>query len=239
MKFIDLLTGKSSTLAHDNTASEDAKVSPTVHNLIILDASGSMELIYSQALNGLNETLQTIRHAAIENPELKQQITVLSFSSQRFNEIYRNSPAASTLDITRNEYVVSGCTPLYDAIGKGIGIIDTVKNAGDSVLVTIITDGEENSSTDFTARSIKALIEAKRGSGWVFSYIGANQDLEKVAEELSINHTLAFTADEESTRAMFERQNNSRRNFYSRVCNLASNADCWESAQASDEDFSF
>ena len=33
MKFIDLLTGKSSTLAHDNTASEDAKVSPTVGDI--------------------------------------------------------------------------------------------------------------------------------------------------------------------------------------------------------------
>ena len=32
----------------------------TVHNLIIVDASGSMSSIYSQALTGINETIQTI-----------------------------------------------------------------------------------------------------------------------------------------------------------------------------------
>ena len=30
-------------------------------NLIILDASGSMESIYNQTLSGVNETIQTIR----------------------------------------------------------------------------------------------------------------------------------------------------------------------------------
>ena len=30
-------------------------------NLMILDASGSMESIYNQALSGVNETIQTIR----------------------------------------------------------------------------------------------------------------------------------------------------------------------------------
>ena len=34
-----------------------------VFNLIILDESGSMSCIERQALNGLNETLQTIRRA--------------------------------------------------------------------------------------------------------------------------------------------------------------------------------
>ena len=49
MKIHDLLNGQSTTT--------DTKSTATVRNLIILDASGSMQLIYSQALNGLNETL--------------------------------------------------------------------------------------------------------------------------------------------------------------------------------------
>lgn len=35
-----------------------------VHNLIIVDASGSMTSIYEQALAGINETLSTIREEA-------------------------------------------------------------------------------------------------------------------------------------------------------------------------------
>ena len=37
--------------------------SQKIYNLVILDASGSMESIYSQALSGVNETLATIRMA--------------------------------------------------------------------------------------------------------------------------------------------------------------------------------
>ena len=37
-----------------------------IYNLVILDASGSMHSIYTQALSGVNETLATIRMAQEE-----------------------------------------------------------------------------------------------------------------------------------------------------------------------------
>ena len=37
------------------------KNSKQVHNLIIVDESGSMSIIRKQAFTGMNETLQTIR----------------------------------------------------------------------------------------------------------------------------------------------------------------------------------
>ena len=43
-----------------------------IYNLIIIDASGSMESIYRQALTGLNETIQTIKKAQKEMPEMEQ-----------------------------------------------------------------------------------------------------------------------------------------------------------------------
>ena len=44
-------------------------------NLMILDASGSMESIYNQALSGVNETIQTIRMGQKDHPELQQCLT--------------------------------------------------------------------------------------------------------------------------------------------------------------------
>ena len=173
MKIHDLLNGQSTTT--------DTKSTATVRNLIILDASGSMQLIYSQALNGLNETLQTIRQGEIDNPELRQLVSLSTFSSISHKKIYNNIIASQAHDITSDQYRASGGTPLYDAIGRGIADIEAVKAPNDSVLVTIITDGEENCSREFNGPQIKALIEAKRGQGWVFTYIGANQDVEKVA----------------------------------------------------------
>ena len=50
-------------------------------NLMILDASGSMESIYFQALSGLNETIQTVRMSQKDHPELQQCLTLASFNS--------------------------------------------------------------------------------------------------------------------------------------------------------------
>ena len=91
-------------------------------NLIILDASGSMESIYNQALSGVNETIQTIRLAQKKHPELQQCITLSSFNSGRnyLNVKYSVTPIDEAKEITRNDYVVGGCTALYDAMGEMI-----------------------------------------------------------------------------------------------------------------------
>lgn len=229
MKIHDLLNGQSTTT--------DTKATATVRNLIILDASGSMQLIYSHALNGLNETLQTIRQGEIDNPELSQLVSLNTFSSISHKKIYNNIIASQAHDITSDQYRANGGTPLYDAIGRGIADIEAVKAANDSVLVTIITDGEENCSREFNGPQIKALIEAKRGQGWVFTYIGANQDVEKVAAELSIRHTLNFEASDQGTADMWNHQNESRRMFYSRLKEKVSNP--FASPTADDDDFEF
>ena len=231
MKFYNLLNG---TTEQPNTPSQ-----AIVRNLIILDASGSMSLIYKQALTGLNETLQTIRQATVDTPDLRQAVTLSSFSTCGYNTVYNNTPAAEAHDITPGQYRPNGGTPLYDAIGKGIAAMDAVKGENDPVLVTIITDGEENCSTEFNGPQIKALIEQKRGNGWVFTYIGANQDVERVASELSINHHMAFETTEEGTELMFAHERESRLCFYSRLKNKLDSAPNCQSARADDEDFSF
>ena len=229
MKIHDLLNGQSTTT--------DTKSTATVRNLIILDASGSMQLIYSQALNGLNETLQTIRQGEIDNPELRQLVSLSTFSSISHKKIYNNIIASQAHDITSDQYRASGGTPLYDAIGRGIADIEAVKAPNDSVLVTIITDGEENCSREFNGPQIKALIEAKRGQGWVFTYTGANQDVEKVAAELSIRHNLSFEASDQGATDMWDHQNESRRMFYRRLKKKLSNP--FVDPTASDDDFEF
>ena len=57
---------------------------------------------------------------------------------------------------------------------------------GDHVLVTVITDGYENASHVYTAEMIKELVDSLTAHGWVFTYIGANQDSEKTACGLGI-----------------------------------------------------
>ncbi|MDE7347175.1 MAG: VWA domain-containing protein [Muribaculaceae bacterium] len=197
-----------------NQGSED-KV--RVHNLIILDESGSMMSIYSPALTGVNETLQTIRGAQDDHPDQKHFVTLVTFDTGHYNRIYQNTPAEKAIDITEDQYSPCGGTPLYDAMGRSITELRPNIAKGDIVLVTVITDGYENASREYTGEAIKQLVKAMRMKGWVFTYIGANQDVDAVAESIAINNRMSFSANDTGTRAMFQKEKMSRKRFFSKI----------------------
>lgn len=202
------------------TVSPDIKITgetKRVHNLIVLDESGSMQSIYQPALTGVNETLQTIRESQKEHKDQTHFVSLIAFDSGHYNQIYCNAPAEKAIDITQEQYRPGGCTPLYDAMGRSINELRPNVVEGDVVLVTVITDGYENASREYNGKAIKSLVEAMKKEGWVFTYIGANQDVEAVATSMSIDNRLAFDADDESTGAMFEHERRSRKRFFSKL----------------------
>ena len=142
-----------------------------VFNLIILDESGSMSCIKRQALSGLNETLQTIRKAQEKYPEQEQLISIVPFESFNIRLLRDKVSIKDVEDLKENEYNPGGSTPLYDAIGFGISSIRKEVTDNDSVLVTIITDGEENSSREYSGKAIAELIDELKQKGWLFTYI--------------------------------------------------------------------
>lgn len=192
-----------------------------VHNLIILDESGSMSSIYRPALTGVNETLQTIRDAQDGHKDQEHFVTLVAFDSGHYNQIYAHVPATKATDITEKQYRPGGCTPLYDAMGRGLTELRPNVAKDDVALVTVITDGYENASREFNGKAIKALVESLKSQGWVFTYIGANQDVEAVASSMSIDNHLAFDADDESTGEMFAKECRSRKKFFNKLsCNM-------------------
>lgn len=196
-----------------------------IYNLIILDASGSMQSIYEQALTGVNETIATIRMAQKEHPEMKQFLTLASFSAgERFlNRIYTAMPIDEVHDITRKDYPLLGCTALYDAMGTTITELQKVITHEDRVLVTIITDGYENASCVWSGEQIKSLVEELRQMGWTFTYIGADQDVEKVAGKIGVRNSLRFSSNPQATQQMFEKERSSRANYYRKMSGKLAN----------------
>lgn len=205
--------GTSSTV--ENNAIEDDK--RRVHNLLILDESGSMSSIYQPALTGVNETLQTIREAQKEHSDQKHYVTLVAFDSSHYNQIYKNTAAENAMDITKEQYRPGGCTPLFDAMGRSITELREYVSANDVVLVTIITDGYENASHEYDGRAIKALVETMKSEGWVFTYIGANQDVEAVASSMSIDNHLCFEATLTGASDMFDKEIRCRKKFFSKI----------------------
>ena len=157
-------------------------------NLIILDASGSMESIYNQALSGVNETIQTIRIGQKDHPEFQQFLTMASFNSGRdyLKVTYSTTPIGEVKELTREDYVTCGCTALYDAMGEMISELKRNVTIEDRVLVTVITDGYENASQHWSGPQIKSLV-------------------------------VAFEETEEGTALMFKRERQARSGFFNKI----------------------
>ena len=185
-----------------------------VHNLIIVDESGSMSIIRKQAFVGMNETLQTVRKMQEKFPDIEQKVTLITFDSEHTKWHYDDVAAAKTKDLSWKAYRPCAATPLYDAIGKGVSKVNAQVNDGENVLVTIITDGEENSSEEWTLKMIRKLIEKLKKQNWTFTLIGTdNLDVETMAHSFAIDEHMEFQQDEAGTKAMFARERRSRERY--------------------------
>ncbi len=189
-----------------------------VFNLIIVDESGSMSIIRKQAFTGMNETLQTIRQMSEKFPNQEQRVTLVTFDSGHTTWHYDNTPAEKTQDLSWNAYNPGGGTPLYDAMGLGISKVNAQVSEDDNVLVTVITDGEENCSHEWTLKMIRTMIEKLKKQNWTFTLIGTdNLDVETMAHSFAIDEHLEFCQDVEGTEEMFARERRSRERFNSCV----------------------
>jgi hypothetical protein len=99
----------------------------------------------------LFDTLVAYRHVAIPLPKVKK--------------------------LDDKSYVPGGNTALNDAIGITVRKVEADKPRVDKVITVIMTDGEENSSREWTLDAVKALIEQKEKEGvWTFVFLGAAPD---------------------------------------------------------------
>ena len=191
-----------------------------VYNLVILDKSGSMESIRKEAIDGYNETLGAIRAAQLKHMDTQEHfVSLAAFCDCGIDMIYDKTPIKDADKLTKDKYEPCCCTPLFDAIGKTVKKLKAdIKDIEDAaVLVTIITDGYENSSKEWTGPAIKALIDDCKEDGWMFSFIGAGEDVVKVATTISITNTVVWQQTAEGTKEMFENENAAQGRFYDKM----------------------
>ena len=195
-----------------------------VYNLILLDESGSMSSIWRQALDGINETLNGIRKTQDEYPSQHQYVSIVTFEGNGVRGVKTlrdRIPVENIQNLKDDDYRPGGCTPLYDAMGLSLNYLQHCVRDEDVVLVTIITDGYENSSNEYSGQAIKALVEKLREKGWTFAYIGANQDAVEVAKGLNIDNAMNFDATPQGTVMMCLDYESARRDFSRQVDQMA------------------
>ena len=192
-----------------------------VFNLIILDESGSMESIKKTIINGFNEVVQTVKGVAKEYPEQAHFITLVTFNSLKTSTLLENESVEKLKEIDERQYNPTAGTPLFDAMGNSISQLRKITQTHSeyNVLVTILTDGEENSSKEYNGKTIKTMVEELKQQNWTFTYIGANHDVEACAAAISINNTMKFEANEQDIKKMFSKEKASRMSYSSKIRN--------------------
>lgn len=156
------------------------------HLALVVDRSGSM------AWNNLNLDAQGGINTLIKDQaKLPGKVTTTLFQFDTvYEQVFGPIEAGSA-----PEYVLTprGGTALLDAVGRSINETGTwLRNMRESerpskVLFIIVTDGDENSSHEFTKAKVKEMItEQEARWNWEFMFLGANIDAFSEAQSLGI-----------------------------------------------------
>ena len=144
--------------------------------IFVIDESGSMQGTESDVIGGFNNFIEEQK----SKPYGKIDVTLYKFNSES-SRIFDNIPIDKIRNLERRDYKPGGLTALYDTIG--IAINETEKHKShlkqeyrpDMILMVIITDGQENASREYSAHTMKNLIEKhEQSENWQFIYLGTD-----------------------------------------------------------------
>jgi Mg-chelatase subunit ChlD len=174
-----------------------------------------MESIKTTIIQGFNEIVQTVKGIEKEFMDQEHFISLITFNGMGQKLLHFVDPVQNLNQIDDERYDPTASTPLFDAMGFGLNKLKKhLANETDyNVLVTILTDGEENASKEYSGNDIKKLIEELKLNRWTFTYIGTEHDVEKIALSLSITNTMTFSKNEADMLKMFESEKMARSNY--------------------------
>ena len=196
----------------------------TVFNLIILDESGSMQPSLKATIAGCNETINVAK--SLQETHSDSQRALISVYAFQDNcqvpsrYLCKNIPAEQARHITEQDYQPWGGTPLLDAVGSTLVDLEAVASTHEdaTAVVTIITDGMENASRNYSYHQVATIISRLKEKGWTFNFIGANIDVNAEAAKLNIDNAMAYSNDEEGTAEMWDGFNKRSREFAEERC---------------------
>lgn len=166
-----------------------------IYYLLILDKSGSMSSVKELTKTAMRSYLDEIKKSTKEN-NLEGYASILAFDSGSKNpfEYYYKTISCNEVDYSLVEkYQPSGGTQILDAIARGVldlqtSLGDELGNEDVRVLVSIYSDGGENSSKLFSSFQIKNMIETLSDNKWTFTFqcAGAEEQIKAFARSISI-----------------------------------------------------
>ena len=215
----------------------------STHIYILLDRSGSMSSIASDVIGGLNKYISDQQK---NGPDAK--VTFVQFDSQDPQEvIVAGAPISEVVQLDGSTFIPRGGTPLLDATGLLIGRARVEAAAREAtglpkqqILFVSITDGDENSSSEYSLEQIKKLYKECEVEGWTFVFISAALDAYGDAGRIGVKHgnIQAFDKSAHGTQLAFASLSAKTTDFRNNVRNsrVDSNDDFFGSDKPAEDD---
>ncbi len=216
------MTNTAELPTQNEVTAQKAKVK--IANLFILDRSPSMANIKAKIIQSFNEQLDAIKQLDKDNG------TESTFSFVDFDENVKVHFLKKHLDfaprLNNDNYNLNGSgTAFYDGLCIGIKSLEEALGAeltDTKVLVTVLTDGLENSSKKYMAGQARDILSHFQNEyDWTITFIGANIDVEKLATDLNVaaSNTISFMATSEGTKLASDTLISARSAYYTKSLN--------------------
>jgi hypothetical protein len=154
---------------------------------VVLDRSGSMSTVADDTIGGFNTFLDEQKAAPGE-----ANFTLVQFDTE-YEFVHKGRSVRDVPALTRQTFQPRGGTALLDAIGRAVqetgSRLDAMPESDRPahVIFVILTDGQENSSKEYTREKVFGIIDHQRTAySWTFLFLGANQDAIQAGAGLGI-----------------------------------------------------
>lgn len=159
---------------------------------IALDRSGSMSgERWIHAIDSINEYVEGLKKEKIEGT-----VNVVAFDysqAMRLIDLVVDQSIAYYEPLSHKCANPSGMTPLFDAAAN---VMDrALENNAQRTVVVIMTDGEENSSKEYTQAKIKEKVKLLEKLKWEVIFLGANFDVSNYTQGSGLASTKMRNVD--------------------------------------------
>ena len=179
--------------------------------MLLVDRSGSMGPRAKETIEGINTFIADQRKVSQkmkkDGIDVETRVTLAIFDD-KYEQIYCALPIDDVPTLTDEVYFVRGGTALWDAIARTIAstkerLAPIDRDARPEVLFVIITDGQENQSTEIRdAETVRSMVKDCETAGWKTLFLGADMDAIAAGESVGARGVAFSGAAQGTARAI-------------------------------------
>jgi hypothetical protein len=210
------------------------------HVIFVLDDSASMQSCRDATISGFNEFLNK-QLISEKETGIKTFISLFKFDGSNVTCSIDHVRVTKVLPLNRESYNPNGMTNLYDAMGGAFMAINAKlsgqkESKRESVIMTILTDGQDNTSTVFNSHDISKMVSKAEEAKWGFMFLGANINAFAVGGSLGFqkHNTMSYTVN--NTQATMASASNMTSRLRSAYMTGASTSDAYAFASFTDDE---